>query len=52
MTTITRGLVAYPFQLRPDLWITLRLPADLTQADVVRIAEYLNLVAALEENRR
>jgi len=43
---IVRGLVDYPFQLRPDVWVTLRLPADLTRADVDRISEWLTFLAA------
>ena len=45
-----RGLVDYPFQLRPDLWVTLRLPADLTRTDVDRISEWLDILASAQRS--
>jgi len=35
------GLVAYPFLLRPGLWVHLRLPADITRAEIEHIADWL-----------
>lgn len=34
-------LVPYPFPLRPDLTVTLELPDDLTVAEAVRLAKFL-----------
>lgn len=36
------GWVAYPVPLGDGRWARLLLPADLTEADTVRIAKYLN----------
>jgi len=40
-----RGLVDYPFQLRPDVWVTLRLPADLDTEDIAALVVFLKLLA-------
>ena len=31
----------YPFQLRPGFWVYLKLPEDLTKAEVDRLREFL-----------
>ncbi len=44
------GLVEYPFQLRRGQFVYLRLPTDLTQADVERLRLFLaTLVMAAAE---
>lgn len=35
------GLVNYPFQLRRDCWVHLRLPSDITRAEIDKIVEWL-----------
>ena len=39
------GLVEYPIQLGPDRWAYLRLPSDLNDHDVGRIADMLVALA-------
>jgi hypothetical protein len=47
-STARTGLVDYPFPLREGRFAYLKLPADLTAADVKRLTAYLNTLA-LEE---
>jgi hypothetical protein len=49
MPTSRAGLVEYPFPLREGRFAYLRLPADLSAADVKRLTAYLNTLA-LEES--
>lgn len=46
------GLVAYPFKLRPDVWVYLRLPSDFSRADADRIGEWLALLADVPASTR
>ena len=43
------GLVRYPFELRPGVFVSLDLPADLTRADVDRL---VRMLATLVMERR
>lgn len=43
------GLVAYPFRLRPERWVTLMLPADLTRDDVERLIALLKTIVVRDE---
>jgi len=45
VTHVRKGLVAYPFQLRPGVWISIRLPVDFDAADYRRIVAYLDALA-------
>jgi hypothetical protein len=49
MATSRAGLVEYPFPLREGRFAYLRLPADLTAADVKRLTAYLTTLV-IEEN--
>jgi hypothetical protein len=39
------ALVAYPFQLRPSVWVYLKLPADFNSADCERLIVMLRSLA-------
>lgn len=42
------GIIPYPFQLRHDVWVTLKLPANLTREEVERLSAFLLLLATPE----
>lgn len=43
------GVVNYPFPLRPNLVVQLRLPLNLTREEVDRIAAFLQMLARASE---
>jgi hypothetical protein len=45
---VSTQLQQYPFQLRPGLWVYLKLPTDLTRAEVDRVRNFLEALVAGE----
>jgi hypothetical protein len=45
MTSSTAKLVVYPFPVRPDVFAELKLPADLTVDEALRLSAFLKAVA-------
>lgn len=48
MTGSTTKLVVYPFPVRPDVFAELKLPADLTVDEALRLSAFLKAVALSE----
>jgi hypothetical protein len=48
MTTSSAKLVVYPFPVRPDVFAELKLPADLTPDEALRLGAFLKAVAVSE----
>jgi hypothetical protein len=48
MTGSTTKLVVYPFPVRPDVFAELKLPADLTVDEALRLSAFLRAVALSE----
>jgi hypothetical protein len=45
---VSTTLEHYPFQLRPGLWVYLKLPTDLSRAEVDRLRNFLEALVAGE----
>jgi hypothetical protein len=50
MTGSTAKLVVYPFPVRPDVFAELKLPADLTVDEAMRLSAFLKAVALSDPN--
>jgi hypothetical protein len=48
MSSSTTKLVVYPFPVRPDVFAELKLPADLTVDEALRLSAFLKAVALSE----
>jgi hypothetical protein len=45
MASSTAKLVVYPFPVRPDVFAELKLPADLTAEEALRLGAFLKAIA-------
>ena len=41
---MSEGVVEYPFPLRPDCWVYLRLPPHVTRQEIARLVAFLELL--------
>jgi hypothetical protein len=44
-------MIEYPFQLRPDLVVTLWLPKDLKRSEIARLCTFMEALLAEEGER-